>query len=92
MVLSNVCINIYSNDFCIIIKQGNYRRSRVFDIKFPFYMNIPIFYCSTHSCYFSLLTFLHKYQETIKKVTTYVNEDKIALIIFDQSIVVCQLL
>ena len=88
IISPNVCINICNNDPCVITKQGTYTRSKVFDIKFPFYMNIPLFYCSTHLCYFSLITFLHKYQETINQVITYVNEDKISIIIFDQSIVV----
>ena len=84
----NVCININNNDECKITKQGSYSRSRVFDVNFSFYLNIPLYYCSSHNQYFSILSFLQYYEKEIDKIVTFINDVKTSIIVFNQTIVV----
>ena len=84
----NCCININNNNVCKITGNGSFLRSRVFEENFPFYLEIPKYYCQIHNNSFNLITFTRHYHNKLPKIVSVVGNEIYPLIIFDKTILV----
>lgn len=83
----NCCAEQITSE-CHIIKKGYFRRSRIFDIHFPFYLEVPKYYCSIHNDNFNLITFIRMYKDKLPSLISIIDKTPISIIIFDKTILV----
>ena len=87
-LIPNCCIDINNEEMCKITGNGVFLRSRVFKENFPFYLEIPKYYCQIHNNSFNLITFTKFYVSKLPKIVSVIGNEINPIIIFDKTILV----